>query len=181
MAHDNESPRNGLDVGRGRRSLLSFIGTAIGLIVSSTAADAGKKRPGSKDRNKNKDKNKDKNKNKGKNRNRNKKDNKRSDDRSNSGDCQASASEQQILNFIADAAKKYNQSKSVMERVARCESSLNPCAVNRSGPYYGLFQYLKSTWNSTPYGDRSIWDPEAQALATGWMWEQGRKDEWACQ
>jgi hypothetical protein len=41
-----------------------------------------------------------------------------------------------------------------MVRVARCESVLDPCAVNRSGPYYGLFQYLKSTWKTTPYGDR---------------------------
>ena len=24
-------------------------------------------------------------------------------------------------------------------------------------------------------------DPEAQALATGWMWKEGRKNEWACQ
>ncbi len=68
-----------------------------------------------------------------------------------------------------------------MVRVARCESVLDPCAVNRSGPYYGLFQYLKSTWKTTPYGDRDIFDPEAQSLATGWMWKQGRKNEWACQ
>jgi hypothetical protein len=68
-----------------------------------------------------------------------------------------------------------------MVRVARCESTLNPCALNHDGPYYGLFQYLASTWRSTPYGDRDIFDPEAQALATGWMWQQGRKNEWACQ
>ena len=60
-----------------------------------------------------------------------------------------------------------------MVRVARCESTLNPCALNSDGPYYGLYQFLKSIWRSTPYGDRDIFDPQAQALATGWMWQQG--------
>jgi hypothetical protein len=68
-----------------------------------------------------------------------------------------------------------------MVRVARCESSLNPCAYSKSGPYYGLYQFLKSTWKTTPYKDKDIYDPEAQALATAWMWKQGRKNEWACQ
>ena len=117
-------------------------------------------------------------KNKSKSKNKNKKrDNK---DSSSVGECTVRHSEQQILNFISEAAKKYGQSESDMVRVARCESTLNPCALNRSGPYYGLFQFLKSTWSSTPYGDRDIYDPEAQALATGWMWKQGRKNEWAC-
>ena len=97
------------------------------------------------------------------------------------GSCKVRHSEQEILNFIAKAAKKYGQSENAMVRVARCESVLDPCAVNRSGPYYGLFQFLKSTWKTTPYGDRDIFDPEAQSLATGWMWKQGRKNEWACQ
>jgi Transglycosylase SLT domain len=94
--------------------------------------------------------------------------------------CKVRDSEEAILDSIAKAARKYGQSKGAMVRVARCESGLDPCAVNRSGPYYGLFQFLKSTWRATPYSDRDIFDPEAQALAAGWMWEQGRKDEWAC-
>jgi hypothetical protein len=95
--------------------------------------------------------------------------------------CRARASEDEILRYISKAARKYGQSKQAMIRVARCESNLNPCALNRSGPYYGLFQFLKSTWKTTPYGDRNIYDPKAQALAAGWMWKQGRKKEWACQ
>jgi hypothetical protein len=97
------------------------------------------------------------------------------------GSCTVRHSEQEILSFISKAAKQYGQSESVMVRVARCESVLDPCAVNQSGPYYGLFQFLKSTWQTTPYGDRDIFDPEAQSLATAWMWKQGRKNEWACQ
>jgi hypothetical protein len=101
--------------------------------------------------------------------------------KASSGGCANRYSEQEILGFIKKAAKKYNQSTKAMERVARCESNLDPCAVNRSGPYYGLFQFLKSTWKTTPYGNRDIYDPEAQALATAWMWKEGRKNEWACQ
>jgi Transglycosylase SLT domain len=97
------------------------------------------------------------------------------------GSCTVRHSEQEILNFIAKAARKYGQSERVMVRVARCESVLDPCAVNPSGPYYGLFQFLKSTWKTTPYRDRDIFDPEAQSLATAWMWKEGRKNEWACQ
>jgi hypothetical protein len=96
------------------------------------------------------------------------------------GSCTIHYSEQEILDFIAQAAKEYGQSESAMVRVARCESVLDPCAVNRSGPYYGLFQFLKSTWQTTPYGDRDIFDPEAQSLAAAWMWKQGRKNEWEC-
>jgi Transglycosylase SLT domain len=95
--------------------------------------------------------------------------------------CRNRHSEKEILRYIKRAARKYKQSEQAMIRVARCESGLDPCALNRRGPYYGLFQFLKSTWKSTPYGDRNIYDPKAQALATAWMWKHGRKDEWACQ
>ena len=94
--------------------------------------------------------------------------------------CRARDSEEAILRYIRRAARKYGQSRRAMIRVARCESNLDPCALNRSGPYFGLYQYLKSTWKSTPYGDRDIYDPKAQALATGWMWKKGRKNEWGC-
>jgi hypothetical protein len=98
-----------------------------------------------------------------------------------SGDsCKGSYTEKEILGFISSAAKKYGQSNNSMVRVARCESNLDPCAVNRSGPYYGLFQFLKSTWKDTPYGDQNIYDPKAQAMAAAWMWNEGRKNEWAC-
>jgi hypothetical protein len=106
---------------------------------------------------------------------------KKKDKQSTSKGCKVKHSEKEILDFIAKAAKKYNQSNNAMVRVARCESSLNPCAYSKSGPYYGLYQFLKSTWKTTPYKDKDIYDPEAQALATAWMWKQGRKNEWACQ
>jgi hypothetical protein len=95
--------------------------------------------------------------------------------------CRERDSEDEILGYIAEAAAAYGQSEQAMVRVARCESGLDPCALNGDGPYYGLYQFLKSTWRSTPFGDQDIYDPQAQAMATGWMWQQGRKHEWACQ
>ena len=94
--------------------------------------------------------------------------------------CRSRHSEEEIRRFIKRAAKKYNQKKKAMLRVAKCESNLDPCAYNRSGPYHGLFQFLKSTWKTTPYGKKDIYDPKAQAMATAWMWKKGRKNEWAC-
>jgi uncharacterized protein YraI len=87
---------------------------------------------------------------------------------------------QQIVRIIYDAADRYGQSRSAMLRVAECESSLDPYAVNPSGSY-GLFQFIRSTWKSTPFGDEDIFDPRANANAAGWMWAHGRKSEWVCQ
>jgi soluble lytic murein transglycosylase-like protein len=32
--------------------------------------------------------------------------------------------------------------------LARCESGGNPRAINYAGPYYGLYQFMASTWRS---------------------------------
>jgi hypothetical protein len=63
---------------------------------------------------------------------------------------------------------------------ARCESGFSPFAHNPSGAS-GLFQFLPSTFRSTPYAGFSIWSPYANALAAGWMHERGRGGEWVCQ
>lgn len=86
----------------------------------------------------------------------------------------------QVTRYIYAAADRYGQSRSDMLRVASCESNLDPYAVNPSGSY-GLFQFIRSTWKSTPYGDEDIFDPQANANAAAWMWKQGRKSEWVCQ
>jgi uncharacterized protein YraI len=89
-------------------------------------------------------------------------------------------SRKQIVRIIYAAADRYGQSRSAMLRVAECESNLDPYAVNPSGSY-GLFQFIRSTWESTPYGNKDIFDPEANANAAAWMWSEGRKSEWVCQ
>jgi uncharacterized protein YraI len=89
-------------------------------------------------------------------------------------------SRREIVRIIYAAADRYGQSREDMLRVAQCESNLNPYAVHPSGSY-GLFQFIRTTWKSTPYGNKDVFDPEANANAAGWMWSQGRRSEWVCQ
>lgn len=90
-------------------------------------------------------------------------------------------SEDEIIGIIYSAADQYGQPREDMLRVARCESVLDPSAVNASSNASGLFQFLPSTWATTPYADQDIFDPVANAEATGWMWANGRRNEWVCQ
>ncbi len=85
-----------------------------------------------------------------------------------------------IRTFITDAAKRYGQNPDAMLRVAECESNLIATAVNRSGSY-GLFQFVPSTWESTPFADNDVFEAWANANAAAWMWSVGRRNEWVCQ
>ena len=51
-------------------------------------------------------------------------------------------------------------------------------AKNRYSTASGLYQFLTSTWGSTPYRHMSIWSPCASSLAAGWMHQNGRGGEW---
>lgn len=66
---------------------------------------------------------------------------------------------------------------------ARCETggTFDPRALNRSSSAAGLFQFLPSTWRSTPYARFDVLSPYANALAAGWMNAHGRGGEWVCQ
>lgn len=90
-------------------------------------------------------------------------------------------SEEAIIAIIREAARRHGQPEEDLLRVGRCESNLDPRAENPSGPYFGLFQFLRSTWATTPFADEDIFDPAANANAAAWMWQQGRRNEWACQ
>ncbi len=85
-----------------------------------------------------------------------------------------------IRSFIVTAAVRYGQNPDAMLRVAECESNLVATAVNRSGSY-GIFQFVPSTWASTPYADNDIFEAWANANAAAWMWSTGRRNEWVCQ
>ena len=65
-------------------------------------------------------------------------------------------------------------------RVAKCESGYNPRAYNPAGPYYGLFQFLMSTFKATPFGGQDIYDPVANASAAAWKYSQGGAGAWGC-
>jgi len=69
---------------------------------------------------------------------------------------------------------------STLWRRASCESHLNASARNAASSASGLFQFLPSTFSSTPYGRLSIWSPYANAMAAGWMIVHGRGGEWVC-
>jgi hypothetical protein len=65
-------------------------------------------------------------------------------------------------------------------RVAKCESGYNPRAYNGAGPYYGLFQFLMSTFKATPFGGQDVYDPVANAGAAAWKYSQGGAGSWGC-
>lgn len=87
----------------------------------------------------------------------------------------------QIIQIIYAAADKYGQPRADMLRVAQCESVLDPNAVNPISGVSGLFQFMPSTWATTPYANQDIFDPVANANAAAWMWSVGRRNEWYCQ
>lgn len=90
-------------------------------------------------------------------------------------------SRDEIIGIIYAAADKYGQPRSDMLRVAQCESVLDPNVVNPASGVSGLFQFLPSTWATTPYANEDIFDPVANAEAAAWMWDNGRRNEWHCQ
>jgi hypothetical protein len=87
-------------------------------------------------------------------------------------------SQTRVVPCIRRAALRHGQPYADALRVARCESSLDP--YNEYAGHYGLYQFLGSTWATTPYGFRWIYSAKWQALAAMWMWAHGRRGEWAC-
>lgn len=81
---------------------------------------------------------------------------------------------------IKRAALHHKQSFTDMLRVARCESGSNPYPLGLE-VHYGLFQFLTSTFASTPYAAKSITSAKWNSLAAAWMWKVGRRGEWQCQ
>jgi hypothetical protein len=69
---------------------------------------------------------------------------------------------------------------STLWRRASCESHLYRYAQNAGSHASGLFQFLPSTWRSTPFARFSVFSPYANALAAGWMIRAGRGGEWVC-
>lgn len=86
------------------------------------------------------------------------------------------------LNAIALAAVAYDVDTRTLYRKARCETggTFSPYAKNPRSTASGLFQFLTSTWATTPYARFSIWDPYASALAAAYMHRVGRGGEWSC-
>lgn len=98
-----------------------------------------------------------------------------------------------IQRMIREAAPKHGLSVERMLRIAKCESTFNPNAVNKN--YYaggghpsGVYQYLPETWNRiggrSPYGvgagPDSRFDPQHNINVTMWAYANGYAGEWEC-
>lgn len=66
-----------------------------------------------------------------------------------------------------------------MRRIPGCESGWDAGAYNPSGAS-GLYQFVPSTWASTPYGRHSVWYAKWNALGAAWMLTRNRANEWVC-
>jgi hypothetical protein len=86
-----------------------------------------------------------------------------------------------VVEAVNLAAAAYGHGPALW-RKARCETggTFSPSARNRASGAAGLFQFLPSTWRSTPFRRFSVWSPYANALAAGWMHAEGRGGEWSC-
>jgi len=64
--------------------------------------------------------------------------------------------------------------------IAWVESHNDPNATNPYSKAAGLFQFLWSTWMTTPQGKQGLspYDPSAATAAAEWMVSQGRIREW---
>jgi hypothetical protein len=80
--------------------------------------------------------------------------------------------------IIRAAAARHGVSPDWMVKIARCESGLRPHAFNPVGPYYGIFQFLMSTFHA--HGGTDIWDPYQQAEITATMLSHGGARAWGC-
>ena len=90
----------------------------------------------------------------------------------------ATYSPNSVEGIITAAANRWGVSASWMISIARCESGLRPNAYNPHGPYYGLFQFLMSTF--THNGGTNIWDPADQANIAAKMLAHGQAHQWSC-
>jgi hypothetical protein len=82
----------------------------------------------------------------------------------------------QVEAIITAAAEAHGVDPAWMIRTAECESTLRPDAYNPSGPYYGLFQFLMSTFHA--HGGTDIWDPVQQSDITASMFASGDSSAW---
>jgi Transglycosylase-like domain len=83
-----------------------------------------------------------------------------------------------IEGVIRAAAARHGVSGNWMVKIAMCESGLRPHAFNPVGPYYGLFQFLLSTFRA--HGGTDIWDPLQQAEIAATMLAHGGAHAWGC-
>ena len=93
-----------------------------------------------------------------------------------------------IEDIVRSAARKYGIDENYFVHIAKCESTLNPNAVNRSynenGNPSGLFQHLSGYWPARAakygYAGASVFDAVANANVTAQMFRDGLQSMWEC-
>jgi hypothetical protein len=93
-----------------------------------------------------------------------------------------------VEQIIRDAATKHGLNPDWFVNLARCESGINPSAVNtgyyENGHPSGLFQHISGYWPARAaahgYAGASVFDPVANANVTAAMWSGG-SHLWECQ
>lgn len=86
-----------------------------------------------------------------------------------------------VVACIDRAAHLHRVSAAQLRGRAWCESRMHPWAINGATGAAGLFQFLPSTYATTPYARRgSVFSAKWNALAAAWMERVGRGGEWVC-
>lgn len=90
-----------------------------------------------------------------------------------------------VESIIRAAAAEFGVSGDLMMTIARCESGLNPSAVNSSSGARGLFQHMPSLWGGRAaalgYPYESWSDPTANARVSAKLLAEGGPSHWrAC-
>lgn len=93
-----------------------------------------------------------------------------------------------IEEIVRQAARDHDVDENYFVKIAKCESTLNPDAVNMN--YYdngnpsGLFQHISGYWPARAakygYAGASVFDPTANANVTAAMFADGLTGLWEC-
>lgn len=91
-----------------------------------------------------------------------------------------------VRRAIYDAALTFGMPYSVLFKIARCESNLNPGAAYAG--HYGLFQFLPQTFTSGSGGMRvetgitasTYWNALDASYVAGYLFVTGEAREWSC-
>ena len=99
----------------------------------------------------------------------------------------ASAASGSVEQIIIDAANRYGIDPNHALRIARCESGMNPSAVNRgyyeNGNPSGLYQHISGYYpaRAAKYGySTNVFDAYSNANVTMAMWRDGQANLWEC-
>lgn len=90
--------------------------------------------------------------------------------------------------IVREAARKYGINEEHFVKIARCESTMDPNAVNygynENGHPSGLFQHISGYWPARAakygYAGASVFDAVANANVTAGMFRDGSKGLWEC-